>query len=260
MTFRSALLLLLGGVAAYALIPDVAGRRHRASVRRGTAGRGIVALTFDDGPHPEITTRVLDALAAAGARATFFMVGENALRHPDLVRRTVAEGHALGVHTLSHRHAWITTPSWLRREMTLGADAIRTAAQGASPLWFRPPWGAFNAETRRAAARLGLRIALWSCDAGDWLPGATSAAIAARVGRGLSDGAIIDLHDGGRTPRGCMAMADALPAILTEIRAAGLQAVHLGEMFGLPAVRWTPGTDVPEEPASGRKEGIGHLP
>ncbi len=244
MTARSVLLLLLGGAAAYALIPDVTGRRHPESIRRGPAGRGMLALTFDDGPHPDITPRVLDALGAAGARATFFMVGENALRHPELVRRVVAEGHALGVHTLSHRHAWITPPAGLRREMLLGSEAIRVASRGAAPLWFRPPWGSFNAATRRAARSMGLRIALWSCDAGDWLPGATPAAIAARVRAGLADGAIIDLHDGGRTPRGCRAMAAALPGLLAEIAATGLQAVHLGDMFGMPSVRWDEGTQV----------------
>ena len=237
MTTRSVLLLLLGGLAAYALIPDMAGRRHPDSVRRGPSGSGLVALTFDDGPHPEITPRVLDALAAAGARATFFMVGENALRHPGLVRRVLAEGHALGVHTLSHRHAWLSTPTALRREIEMGADAIRTASGGANPVWFRPPWGAFNAATRQAAKRLGLRIALWSCDAGDWLPGATPEAIAARVRHGLAEGAIIDLHDGGRTPRGCRAMAEALPGLLADIRATGLRAVHLGEMFDMPPVQ-----------------------
>ncbi len=236
MTQRDVLLALVAGVAAYALIPDVAGRRHPQSVRRGPSGSGVVALTFDDGPHPEITSRVLDALAAAGARATFFMVGENALRHPNLVRRALEEGHALGVHTLSHRHAWISTPAVLRSEMAAGLDAIRLSSGGARPLWFRPPWGAFNASTRRAARALGLRIALWSCDAGDWLPGATPAAIAGRVRRGLAAGAIIDLHDGGRTPKGCAAMAEALPGILQDVRAAGLTAGHLGDLFGLPAM------------------------
>jgi len=233
----AALLLLAAGAAAaaYALLPDLAGRHAAASVRRGPAGQGLVALTFDDGPHPVLTPRVLDALAAAGARATFFMVGRSVRSHPELVRRVLAEGHAVGVHTDTHRHAYTLGPAALRAEIERATAAI-TVAGGRAPLWFRPPFGAFNLVTVRAVARLGLRTALWSCDAGDWLPGANARAIEARVDRGLTDGAIVDLHDGGQTPAGCAAMVEALPAILARARAAGLQPVHLGALFGLPAM------------------------
>jgi peptidoglycan/xylan/chitin deacetylase (PgdA/CDA1 family) len=228
---RDALALAaLAGAAAYTLLPDVLGRRHPACLRRGPAGCGAVALTFDDGPHPELTPRVLDALRAAGARATFFLVGENALLYPGLVRRIVAEGHTLGVHTLTHRHAWLCSPARLEREMAAGLRAVQVASGGHRPEWFRPPWGSFHARTLATARRLGLRIALWSCDAGDWLPGATPEAIAARVRRGLTEGAVIDLHDGGRTPQGCRAMVQALPAILEEVRGRGLRAVGLAEL------------------------------
>lgn len=203
-------------------------------MRRGSPASGLVALSFDDGPHPDLTPRVLDALAAAGGRATFFMVGRNARRYPDLVRRVLAEGHAVGVHTETHRHAWISGPARLRTEMESGLEAL-VAAGGVRPVWFRPPWGAFNAATRSTAALLHLRIALWSCDAGDWLPGATPEAILRRVRRGLEPGAVIDLHDGGRRPAGCRAMAAALPAVLEAVAAAGLRAGHLGEMFGPPS-------------------------
>jgi peptidoglycan/xylan/chitin deacetylase (PgdA/CDA1 family) len=193
-----------------------------------------VALSFDDGPHPELTPRVLDALAAAGGHGTFFLVGHNARRQPQLVRRIVQEGHAIGVHTDHHRHAWVSGPARLRAEMESGLQALMEIG-GVRPLWFRPPWGAFNAATCPLAARLGLRIALWSCDAGDWLPGATPGAIARRVRRGVVPGAIIDLHDGGQTEAGCRAMTSALPAMLEAIHDAGLRAGHLGEMFGMPA-------------------------
>ena len=225
--------MVAAGFALYDLLPDVLGRRSPDSLRRGAPGAGWVGLSFDDGPHPELTPRVLDALAAARARATFFMVGRNARRQPELVRRVVTEGHLLGVHTETHRHAWISGPRRIRAEIEEGLRTLE-AVGGVRPVWFRPPWGAFNALTRPTAARLGLRVALWSCDAGDWLPGATPEAILRRVRRGLQPGAIIDLHDGGQTPQGCRAMVEALPAILEAVAAAGLRAGHLGEVIGPP--------------------------
>ncbi len=220
-------------VAAYDIVPDVLARRGQAAVRHGPAASGVVALSFDDGPHPEITPQVLAALEAASARATFFMVGENVRRHPELVRRIAAGGHAIGVHTDHHRHAWLCPPARMRAEIAGGLEAI-VATVGARPLWFRPPWGAFNATSFRCARALSLRIALWSCDAGDWLPGTSGAAIERRVVRGLQPGAIIDLHDGGQTPAGCAAMARALPAVLAAAVARGLRADHIGALFDLP--------------------------
>lgn len=235
-----ALWVVAAAFAGYDVVPDVLGRRHPRALRRGPASSRLVALSFDDGPHPEITPAVLDHLGAAGARATFFVVGENVRRHPDLVRRMVREGHAVGVHTTTHRHAWITSPARLRWELTQGMAAI-TEATGLRPLWFRPPWGAFNAVTWTTANRLGLRVALWSCDAGDWLPGAGPAAIRRRVLAGVEPGGVIDLHDGGQTPRGCWAMAEILPDVLAAARSRGLQPAHLGELTGLPAMGEAPG-------------------
>lgn len=236
MIVRDALGVLLGAFAAYDVLPDVVLRRSRLSVRRGPAHCGLVALSFDDGPHPDLTPRVLDALGSAGAHGTFFMVGSNAQRHPHIVRRVLAEGHAIGVHTQTHRHAWVCTPGRLRFELESGWAALVEAGGGPRPLWFRPPWGAFNATTARTARRLGLRTALWSCDGGDWLPETTPRAILRRVTRGLQPGAIIDLHDGGQTLPGCRAMTEALPAMLMAIRERGLRAGHIGELFGLPPV------------------------
>lgn len=224
----------MAGFCAYDLLPDILERRRSDSVRRGPADSGLIALSFDDGPHPELTPRVLDALGAAGGHGTFFMVGRNVRRYPELVHRILSEGHAIGVHTDTHRHAYISGPARVRAEMEGCLSALVEAGDGAIPLWFRPPWGAFNATTRHTARRLGLRIALWSCDAGDWLPAATPAAVLQRVTAGLQPGAIVDLHDGGQTPAGCRAMTEALPAVLEAISSAGLRAGHIGEMFGLP--------------------------
>ncbi len=231
---RAVVALAAACFVGYCVLPDLMERRSPSSLRRAPAPTNGIALTFDDGPNEEITPRILDALHAVGGHATFFLVGQNVRRYPHLVRRMVREGHAIGVHTETHPHAWLCVPSRLRREIAMSFTAIIEASGGKRPLWFRPPYGAFNAVTTATAHRLGLRIALWSCDAGDWLPGASQQGIAARIRHGIQPGAVIDLHDGGRTPTGCRRMADLLPGILDEIVHAGLQPVQLGELVGLP--------------------------
>src|SRR5262245_52825835 len=99
-----------------------------------------VYLTFDDGPDADWTPRILDMLAAADARATFFAVGANARKFPELVRRVVAEGHAIGNHTFSHRHPWTMLPSRAREEVAGGAAAIADIV-GTAPRFYRPPHG-----------------------------------------------------------------------------------------------------------------------
>src|SRR5262245_26249525 len=94
------------------------------AVRRGRSGDHRVSLTFDDGPDPEATPRLLRLLAARGARATFFLIGERAQRHQDVVREIVAEGHEIGNHTWHHRNAWFLSPAATAAEIVQGARII----------------------------------------------------------------------------------------------------------------------------------------
>jgi peptidoglycan/xylan/chitin deacetylase (PgdA/CDA1 family) len=225
----------LGALLAYTAGAEVWGRwLDPAVVRRGAPHRRQIALTFDDGPHPALTAATLDVLAAAGCPATFFCVGERVRRHAPLVRRARAEGHLVGNHTLSHRHAWLLPPAAARGEVLGGARALREAL-GEAVAWLRPPWGAFNAATCGAARQAGQRIALWSVAAPDWQPGARPDAIAAHVLRHAHPGAIVDLHDGGRNERASAAMVAALPAIIAGLRARGYELVRLDAMEGVAA-------------------------
>ena len=113
------------------------------SVWRGPRSKREIALTFDDGPDPEQTPRILDILAAHGARATFFLIGARAARWATLVRRIAEAGHDLGNHTWSHRSLWLSGPRETARQVRDGHDAIAEAA-GAPPRFFRPPWGMTN--------------------------------------------------------------------------------------------------------------------
>jgi peptidoglycan/xylan/chitin deacetylase (PgdA/CDA1 family) len=153
-----------------------------------------VALTFDDGPNPDATPLVLDALKARNVKATFFILGRHAERWPDLVKRVADEGHSIGNHGYYHRKLHFKSPAYVRRDLELGTKAIE-AASGAHPRLFRAPHG-FRAPWVTAIANsLGQRTVGWSLGVWDSdRPGVD--VIAERTVTGAKPGSILLLHDG----------------------------------------------------------------
>jgi peptidoglycan/xylan/chitin deacetylase (PgdA/CDA1 family) len=151
------------------------------------------ALSFDDGPDPEATPRLLDLLGRAGAKATFFLVGARAARHPELVARIAAEGHAVGNHGWDHPALPGLRPAAVLDQLRRTAAAIE-AAGVARPRLMRPPYGDQSLPSHLAARRLGLTVTAWSVDGADW-EADDGATVAARVLAGLHPGAIVLLHD-----------------------------------------------------------------
>jgi peptidoglycan/xylan/chitin deacetylase (PgdA/CDA1 family) len=208
---------------------------------RGPGRRPLVALTFDDGPDPEATPRVLEVLSRHGARATFFVIGERAARHPEVIAAIARAGHQIESH--SHRHSWWTafTPRRRLAAELQAAQAVIAAASGRAPRWLRPPIGILSPEVVAAARLVGLRLCAWSCKARDGLAGTSVAAALTRLRAGLSPGAILLLHDaaeprpGPARPRPPIAPA-VLEALLPELAARQLRAVTLDELLAeLPA-------------------------
>lgn len=205
----------------------------------GPGARPLVALTFDDGPDPETTPKVLQLLARHGARATFFVIGERAARHPEVLTAIARAGHQIESH--SYHHSWWTafTPrSRLAAELAAAQSAI-AAASGRPPRWFRPPIGILSPEVVAAARQAGLRLCAWSCKARDGLAGTSVAAALARLRAGLEPGAILLLHDAAEArpgpPRSAPPIAPAvLAALLPELARRQLRAVTLDELLGLP--------------------------
>jgi peptidoglycan/xylan/chitin deacetylase (PgdA/CDA1 family) len=203
-------------------------------VSRLLAHEPIVALTFDDGPDPVVTPQVLDVLGAHGARATFFVLGERAARHPELIRRMHREGHTVGTHTQRHR-LWFHFggPTYVRREIE---DAVAVVARilPARPTLFRPPQGLRTPTFAAGWGRTrGLTCVTWSVRGLD-SRATTAQAIARRVTRRLEPGAIVTLHDGtglGGTADRAPTLA-ALATILAECKTRGLRCVALGEREG----------------------------
>ena len=187
----------------------------------------IVALTFDDGPNPEATPAILDALGAAGVHATFFVLGRHADRWPDLVARTAREGHVIGNHGYYHRKLIWRTPRYVREDITLGTAAIERAG-GARPRLFRAPHGQRSPWVSPIARAEGQRTVGWTLGVWDTArPG--SDVIADRVVRGVRPGSIVLLHDGdGYDPSGDrMQTARAVPAIIRGLRERGFSFATL---------------------------------
>ena len=148
------------------------------------------ALTFDDGPHPEVTPRLCDLLEEHGARGTFFMVGEAAARHPEVVRRVAEAGHAVGNHSWDHPSFRLIGGAERRRQVERCRDVLEPHGGDL----FRPPYGHQSLASQRDATRLGYRVVAWSGMAEDWA-GDPVEVLVERVERQLEPGAILLFHD-----------------------------------------------------------------
>ena len=160
-------ILFLGSVAAgsYAFLPSTWHKlRHKLRREKGVADPTLY-LTFDDGPSPEYTPRLLDLLACYRVKASFFVVTEFAEKHPHLIRRMCQEGHLVGFHSARHRSAYWMTPRQTRRDFTNGMAALRKL--GITPVYFRPPWGVVNWSSLRQIRRHRLRPMFWDVMAQD---------------------------------------------------------------------------------------------
>lgn len=203
--------------------------------RLPTAARGVVALTFDDGPDPEVTPRVLDLLDAARAQATFFCIAERAARHPDLIAALRARGHGVENHTYHHHNTFaFGGPGRLRREIALAQQML--ARSGETPRFFRPPAGIQNPWLPGVLAAAGLTHVSWTRRGFDTMTPDTTV-VAARLLRRLAAGDVLVLHDGNsaRDRQGRPVVLDALARVLEALEAAGLRSVALHA--ALPASR-----------------------
>jgi peptidoglycan/xylan/chitin deacetylase (PgdA/CDA1 family) len=182
-----------------------------------------VALTFDDGPHPQGTPAVLEALAKAQVHATFFMVGEQVLRAPGLAAEVVAAGHAVAIHGHRHRNLLRLTPNAIADDFDR-AHAVIAEATGRAPKLHRAPYGIYSWPALRAVRARGWTPVLWSRWGHDWRRRATAATIAAELTENLKGSEILLLHDADDySARGSWrATVQALPAVLDAVAAAGL--------------------------------------
>jgi peptidoglycan/xylan/chitin deacetylase (PgdA/CDA1 family) len=182
-----------------------------------------VALTFDDGPG-KYTAQLLDELAAARAPATFFLVGRNVAKYPDLVAREVADGHAVGNHSWDHHSLVTLPPDAVAAELDQTTAAIQAAA-GVGTTLVRPPYGATNDQVAAALAARGDAAIMWSVDTEDW-KNRDVALTTQRALAGAAPGSIILMHDIHPTT------VQAVPGIIDQLRAAGYTLVTVPQLLG----------------------------
>jgi len=213
--------------AGPALAPVLPGLGPTLGIKGRQDGAGV-ALTFDDGPHPEGTPLVLETLREAGARATFFLVGEQVVRRPALVAEIVAAGHRVELHCHRHRNLLRLTPRQFLADAERAQGAIEEAG-GQQIADYRPPYGIFSSSALIAARRRGWRPVLWSRWGKDWARRATAQSIARRATARIRDGDIVLLHDADyySAPGSWARTAAALPIILEELESRELKSVLL---------------------------------
>ena len=199
------------------------------SVWRGPRERRALALTFDDGPDPESTPRVLDILEREDVRGAFFMIGRRAAHAPAVARRIAEAGHDLGNHTWSHPSLWRCGPDRTEREIGDGHAAIAQAA-GAPPRFFRPPWGKTNLAMFGTLRRLETPCVFWTVQPESRRPVEPSAQARSGAAR-ARPGAIYDLHDADGVPGAGTRLVEYLPALIAGLRRQGYALVPLRDLL-----------------------------
>lgn len=173
-----------------------------------------IYLTFDDGPSPEYTPRLLDLLAQYNIKASFFVVGSFAEAYPEIIQRMQREGHYIGLHGLIHRSAYLMTPRQMKAHIAEGKAILKKL--GVTVSGYRPPWGHRTPWTKKYARENDLEIILWDVMAEDWKANETAAEIGRKLKERTSPEAIVCLHDGrgAKGAPGCM--IDALAMVLPQ--------------------------------------------
>ena len=230
--FEIAVLVFFAGFVTYIIIPwalkCLMKKRFLGSISRHNA----VCLTFDDGPNRESTYVILRLLEEAKAKATFFMLGENIEKYPDIAAKIVEFGHEVGEHSYQHTHPWTSGPIRSLKDLVRGGRIVARYGCSGRQALFRPPYGKLNLVTLLYTLVLRRRLVFWNINPRDYEQNSPEAVVR-HVKERIAPGAVILLHDGRRDPsRSCEVTILALNAILKEITNCGLATVTVAEALG----------------------------
>ncbi|SDL57575.1 Peptidoglycan/xylan/chitin deacetylase, PgdA/CDA1 family [Paenibacillus sp. ov031] len=244
---QSILLWLLYISSFYAFIPSLVSRFFGFRVFRRGRSETEFSLTFDDGPDPEYTPRLLDLLHQYGAKATFFVVGEHAARHPELIQRIHEEGHLLGIHNYIHKTNWLMRPRTVRDQIQRTGQIIQEVT-GVRTCYYRPPWGIMNLFD--FFSKKDRRIILWSSMFEDWRSSVGVEKLTERMLKELRGGEVMLLHDRGTTlgadAHAPEQMLQALEVVLQEANRQQLHSVRIDTLMGGVTVSEPKSTNQPQ--------------
>lgn len=217
----------------YAFMPTILVRIfHLGAFFQGSQNENKVFITFDDGPDSLYTPRILDILKETQTKACFFVLGEKAKAHPEILQRIQAEGHEIESHGYSHQFPWFLGPFGTKRDL-METSSIITEITGKPPRFYRPPWGVLNLFSWFFLK--GQQIVLWSFMSWDWARRTTTSSIADRVLSRVKNGSVLIFHDSDKTPGSAQGAPEVvikiLPIIIQEIKNRGMQAAVLSELI-----------------------------
>jgi len=234
-----AVLSVLVVVAAlYIVVPSLAKLLLRSRFLGQCVGADKACLTFDDGPDPQVTPKLLELLDDAGVKATFFVVGKKAQACPQLVASMIDRGHEIGEHTNEHYFPWTSGPLRSAKDLWGCSRILDSLHVAKRDRLFRPPFGKLNLVTLLYILMSGRRVAFWSVDPQDYSR-ESGVEVASAVAKGLVPGAVVLLHDGTtKTAKesGSPVVVDALKGILDYAREHGIGFTTLGSMLQKTAV------------------------
>jgi peptidoglycan-N-acetylglucosamine deacetylase len=228
------LIVITGIFFIYSLVSTVIIRLLNLRIIRRIPQDETIALTFDDGPHPDYTRALLDVLGKHGVKATFFVVGENAEQYPELINRMKVEGHSFGLHHYRHRSSWLLSPLGLKNQLDKTNRVIKQLT-GEETLFYRPPWGHFNLFSLLFTKRY--RIVIWSHIFKDWKVKECKEHLFRRLNEADTSGAIFVLHDSGSTTgadeEAPQYMLKCLDAYIEDALSRNIQFITLDDAFKL---------------------------
>jgi peptidoglycan/xylan/chitin deacetylase (PgdA/CDA1 family) len=207
-------------------MPSVPPAGARISYSSVNITQPVVAMTFDDGPHPSLTPKLLDILKERNIKCTFFLIGQNMKAYPQIVRRIIAEGHEIGAHTYTHCSLTSRSDAQIRSELQRSEEALMAAANY-RPQLVRPPYGAINTRIKQLMfSEFGYSTIMWSVDPQDWRrPGVS--VVTSRLVSGARPGAIMLAHD-IHPPT-----IQAVPAMFDQLLAKGYQFVTVSQLMNM---------------------------
>ena len=224
-------------------LPRVLPEKVQMTYTRCEVPGSVIAVTFDDGPHPEFTPRLLDTLKERNIKATFFMVGRNAAAFPQIVKRMVEEGHEVANHTWAHPLLTGYSGDGVASQLKRAHDAIEKAG-GVAPILYRPPYGGVRLGQRRSIQeQFGYPTILWDLDPLDWQSPRSVQKVHDRVLAGTKPGSIVLLHDIHETT------VNAMPATLDVLIERGFKMVTVTQLLQLEAQHAPVPIDAPVVPA-----------